>query len=191
VQIFAGHCSEADVAAIRSVLQARDFGYQASIVRNPDQYRQYRTATLDNPDGTVPPTPSAPQSGQRKQRTVEIEPDDSASLIRFDGDIRGQGQFYSDGREILFIAIDKAAAAGFPYREGERVPVELELGGQVFTAGTRTTPPQTIVYIPSDLQAADGKKVSLASVLESAGMRKGQWVTIEAKGSRLRVLPRA
>ncbi len=109
--------------------------------------------------------------------------------VRYEGTVRGQGQSYADGREIQYIAISKAAADDFPYREGERVPVELHLADQVFTAGIRTTPAQPIVYISSDLLNAEGEEVSLASVLESIDLGKGQRVTIEVDGACLRVTP--
>jgi hypothetical protein len=53
VQVFTGSCTEGDVAAIRQILKAHDPQYQASIVRDPSQYRQYRTATVENPTGAI------------------------------------------------------------------------------------------------------------------------------------------
>jgi hypothetical protein len=86
--------------------------------------------------------------------------------------------------------VRKKEAAGFPWREGGRVPVDLEIAGRVYSAGVRSTRSQPVVYIAADLRGPTGEPVTLAAALESGGMQKGQQVTIEVeRGTHLRLVP--
>jgi serine/threonine protein kinase len=106
--------------------------------------------------------------------------------LRFEGVIRGETNRHKDGRERLYVEVKKSDAAGFPHREGELVPVDLHVNGAVFPARVRTT--ESIVYIASALRT-ERKDVGLAHVLESAGLRKRDRVTIEVNGLQLRLYP--
>jgi len=104
--------------------------------------------------------------------------------------IRGDSSRHADGRERRYVTIKKKEAIGFPWREGGRVPVDLEVGGKVYSAGVRSTRSQPVVYIAADLRGPTGETVTLAAALESAGLQKRQQVTIEVeRGTHLRVLP--
>jgi len=117
------------------------------------------------------------------------DPSPAAALRRFDGVIRGDSSRHSDGRQRRYIMVRKKEAAGFPWREGTRVPVDLEVNGTVYSAGVRSTRSQPVVYIAADLRGPLGESITLATVLESAGMEKRQHVTIEVQGTHLRLYP--
>ena len=115
-----------------------------------------------------------------------------APPLRFQGVIRGDSSRHSDGRERRYITVKKKEAKGFPWREGGRVPVDLEVNGKVYSAGVRSTRSQSVVYIAADLHGPVGEKVTLAAVLEEAGVQKRQQVTIEVeRGTLLRLIPGA
>jgi hypothetical protein len=104
--------------------------------------------------------------------------------------IRGDSSRHADGRERRYITIKKKEATGFPRREGARVPVDLEVGGKVYSAGVRSTRSQPVVYIAADLRGPTGERVTLAAVLEAAGLQKRQHLTIEVEpGGYLRLIP--
>lgn len=113
-------------------------------------------------------------------------------MLRFAGVIRGDSSRHGDGRERRYVTLKKKEAVGFPWREGGRVPVDLEVNGKVYSAGVRATRSQPVVYIAADLRGPTGESVTLAAVLETAGMEKRQQVTIEVEnGTFLRLLPGA
>ena len=132
------------------------------------------------------PAPS-PEPGPvgRVPETTRSEP---GWGLRFRGTIRSAGD-NADGSESQYIAVKKQDAAGFPYDEGKPVPVKLDVAGGVYDASVRTTPGQDIVYVASGLRDADGRRVRLAAVLEGAGLRRNDRVTLDVEGTRLRVLP--
>ena len=109
--------------------------------------------------------------------------------MRFTGVIRGDSSRHADGRERRYVMVRKKEAAGFPWREGARVPVDLEVSGRVYSAGVRSTRSQPVVYIAADMRGPSGEDVTLAAVLEAAGMQRRQQVTIEVEGTYLRLLP--
>jgi hypothetical protein len=85
--------------------------------------------------------------------------------------------------------VKKKEAAGFPWKEGKRVAVDLEVAGHVYAAGVRATRSQPVCYICADLRGPTGANVTLACVLESIGIReKKQPVVIEVEGTHLRLL---
>jgi hypothetical protein len=112
---------------------------------------------------------------------------DGLLMMRFAGKIRSDGE-YADGADRQFITINKRYAAGFPYREGERVSIELEIGGRWYQAGVRTTPRQPIVYIAHDLRSTTGEEVRSVEVLQSAGYARNDEVVLDVDGSTVRVL---
>ena len=109
------------------------------------------------------------------------------ACARFDAVIRTQGN-YADGQDNLFIAIRKADAVGFPFKDGERVEVDLEVNGRVYAGGVRTTSSLDIVYIASDLRTLQGKEVRLAAVLATIQLYRNDRVTIEVDEKGLRLI---
>jgi hypothetical protein len=113
-------------------------------------------------------------------------------VLRFAGVIRGDSSRHGDGRERRYVTLKKKEAVGFPWREGGRVPVDLEVNGKVYSAGVRATRSQPVVYIAADLRGPTGEGVTLAAMLEAAGLEKRQQVMIEVEnGTYLRLLPGA
>jgi hypothetical protein len=107
---------------------------------------------------------------------------------RFIGRIRSEGE-YADRTDRQYIAVDKQEALGFPFQENERVPIQLEIGGETYEAGVLTTPSQHIVYIAADLRSQEGEKVRLSEVLAESGFQRNARVTLEVDGRTVQVIP--
>ena len=135
--------------------------------------------------GTAAPTPAAAKA-PAPSRAKAKKP---APLRQFNGVVRGDSSRHADGRERRYIMVRKKEAKGFPWREGTRVPVDLEVNGKTYSAGVRSTRSQPVVYIAADLRGPTGEGITLAAVLEGAGVQKRQQVTIEATGTHLRLIP--
>jgi hypothetical protein len=105
--------------------------------------------------------------------------------MNFIGAIRHDGNFYAaDGAERWFIEIRKSRADGLPYIDGDRVTIDLDVGGISYSAGIRTT--TTIVYISYDLYDKDEEKVRLVDAL--AGFSRNEKVVLEVSGKYIEVL---
>ncbi len=97
--------------------------------------------------------------------------------------VRGQSLYYSDGVELQEIWIDKQDAADLPGREGQRIPVQLTIGSQSYTAGIRSTARTPYAWISPELHDEAGNKVRLADALKRAGYEKNQRVYLRDSGS--------
>ena len=98
--------------------------------------------------------------------------------------IRGQGQHYSDGREILFVDAKKIDCAAMEAADGVRRPIRLRIGRDIYQAGIRTTARMRTVWVCSNLVDDRGEKISLAHALADGGFSKNQTVILEVqKGS--------
>jgi len=104
--------------------------------------------------------------------------------------VRSDGE-YRDGEDHLYIAVRKEDADVLPYRDGERTPVELEMSGETYRAGIRSTPKQSIVYICPDLYATSGEKVRLVDALRHAGYARKDEVVLQVAGVRVRIADNA
>ena len=138
------------------------------------------------------PVLSAPPAQPAPPRVVApvIPKAPPAPPLRFAGLIRGDSSRHSDGRQRRYITVKKKDAAGFPWREGGRVPVDLEVNGRVYSAGVRSTRSQSVVYIAADLHGPTGENITLAAVLESANLKRGEQIVIEVeRETHLRLVP--
>jgi hypothetical protein len=90
--------------------------------------------------------------------------------------IVGMGRRYADGREALEIAIGDLPATVSP-REGYRVTLTVQIGSEQYIAGMRSTAAAGVWLCP-DLRDSHGRRVSLAQVLDSNGLRKNQAVRL-------------
>ena len=136
----------------------------------------------------VPPS-APPAPPPRVVAPVSPQPA-PAPPLRFAGLIRGDSSRHSDGRQRRYITVKKKDAAGFPWREGGRVPVDLEVSGRVYSAGVRSTRSQSVVYIAADLHGPTGENITLAAVLESANLKRGEQIVIEVeRETHLRLVP--
>ena len=106
-----------------------------------------------------------------------------------EGHIRGLSQYYADGLERMEIGIDKRYALPLPYQDGLRIPIRLKVGTSYYEAGLRATTPMPVVWVSPDLKDSDGRKISLARVLENNGFRKNQKVSLNVDGNVVHVLP--
>lgn len=102
------------------------------------------------------------------------------------GKVRGVSLYYADGKERMYIAIDKREARAVPHQEGQRIDVDLIIGPHVYRAGIRTTPADSYVWIGADL---DDRTVRLVDVLEDAGFTKNQSVALEVESTTIRLFP--
>jgi hypothetical protein len=107
--------------------------------------------------------------------------------IRVAAKVRGLGQHYSDGREILSVDVKKVEADGLPYRDGARIPITLQLGREAYKAGIRTTLRMSTVWISPDLVDSSGERTKLARVLARHGMQKNQPVFLYVEDATVRL----
>ncbi len=108
--------------------------------------------------------------------------------IRILAKVRGRG-YKTDGLESLSIDVERRTdAAGLPFQDGARTPIDLQIGDDSYRGGIRTIPMQT-VYICPDLIDKSGKKTTLAKVLAAHRVGKNQTLTLETDGNRIRLLP--
>jgi len=97
---------------------------------------------------------------------------------------------YADGADHQYIAVPKASAGSFPYKDGEHVSIELEMGGERYQARVRTTSPQSIAYVTYGLIDANGRDVRLVDLLAAQGFARNEEITLEVDGNLVRVLGR-
>ena len=98
------------------------------------------------------------------------------------GKVTGLSQYYrKDDLERLEIWVDKKVAGPLPCENNLRIPVQLIIGDQVYTAGLRSTPRNSYVWICPDLEDSRGKKARLAEVLGANGFEKNQKVLLEVE----------
>jgi hypothetical protein len=109
--------------------------------------------------------------------------------IRVNAKVRGLGQRYRDGLEMMSVDVNKAEAEGLPFAEGRRVPITLLIGGEAYAAGMRTTPRMTLVWISPDLVGPGEERTKLARVLDRNGFQKNQAVFLYVDGDRIRLEP--
>lgn len=102
--------------------------------------------------------------------------------------VRGQGQYYSDGREILFVEVKKSECATIEAANGVRRPIRLRIGRDLYQAGIRTTARMPTVWLCSNLVDDHGEKVSLAEALTDAGFFKNQPIILSVQKDLIEVV---
>jgi hypothetical protein len=108
--------------------------------------------------------------------------------IRISAIVRGLGQNYADGLEMLSVDVKKEGAAGLPFADGRRTQINLLVGTERYTAGLRTTSRMPTVWISPNLMDSRGKRTSLAKVLTAMGVKKNDLVTLEVQEERICLL---
>lgn len=102
----------------------------------------------------------------------------------------GQGLFYTDGTERLYIHILKSLNHGLPNKEGKQVPITVEIGGSEYrgTLGSRTN--LQYLYVGAKLWDTNGKEYKQTYLLRDNGFIKGQHVPVSGlrKGWHLPVI---
>jgi hypothetical protein len=101
--------------------------------------------------------------------------------------IRGQGQHYSDGREILFVDAKKIDSAAIEAADGVRRPIKLRIGRDIYQAGVRTTDRMQKVWVCSNLIDDHGQKISLAQALTENGFVKNQAVVLRVQKGMIEI----
>jgi hypothetical protein len=109
--------------------------------------------------------------------------------IRVAAKVRGLGQHYSDGLEMLSVDVKKVEADGLRYRDGARIPITLQLGRESYQAGVRTTSRMSTVWISPDLVDSSGERTKLARVLARHGLLKNQPVFLYVDDAVVRLTP--
>ena len=102
--------------------------------------------------------------------------------------IRGQGQHYSDGREILFVDAKKIDCAAIESADGVRRPIRLRIGRDIYQAGIRTTARMQTVWVCSNLIDDRGQKISLAQALAEDGFVKNQAVVLHVQKGLIEIV---
>jgi len=98
--------------------------------------------------------------------------------------IRGLGHRYADDVERIEIHVSSNHAKGLPYTLGVRVPVFLNIQGESYDAGLRSTTNNTYVWICPDLRK-NGKRLKLAHVIAAAGFKKNDQVLLLVNGKEI------
>lgn len=111
-----------------------------------------------------------------------------AMITRVQGKIRGQGQHYSDGREILFVDAKKSECGVIKVEDGVRKPIRLRIGRNIYQAGLRTTARMRTVWVCSNLFDDRGSKVSLAQALLERGFSKNDTVNLEIQKGLIEIV---
>lgn len=101
--------------------------------------------------------------------------------------VNGNGTFYSDQTERLYLHVNKSEGHGLPYRDGEQVPITLVVGGAEYagTLGARSDYPY--IYVATELRDAQGASHKLTRVLLANGLCKGDRVQLAVAGNRITV----
>jgi len=103
------------------------------------------------------------------------------------GSITNAG-YYRDCIPTLIISVQKTVAQSIPYRNNERVPVHLIIGGTRFNAGIRCGANTPYIKISADLTSEDGKPVRLVDVLFQHGYQLKDKVKLKIQGNTLTLL---
>jgi len=111
------------------------------------------------------------------------------SVVEIIGAIRGLGQQCPDRLECLEIRVNKKRGQGLPNKDRKRVPITLLIGSRQYSAGIRSTPNNTYIWICRDVRDENNEKVSLASALKLNGFKKNQKVVLKVENGRITVFP--
>jgi hypothetical protein len=103
--------------------------------------------------------------------------------------VRGLGQHYADGLEMLSVDVKKPDAVGLSLKDGLRTPINLLLGADSYQAGLRTTARMPTVWISPDLIDGRGERTTLARLLTAHGFRKNQTVLLVLEEDGIRLMP--
>lgn len=94
------------------------------------------------------------------------------------GTITYNGYVYKNGLEGLEIWVDKKEGKGLPNEYGKRVPIDLSIRREKYTAGLRSTVNCPYIWICPDLRDKNGKKISLAEVLKENNLGRNERVAL-------------
>lgn len=86
--------------------------------------------------------------------------------------------YYSDTLPQMVISIPKRLAGKLPCRDGERVHFPLEISGERYIAGLRTTFHSATVQICPDLTDEAGHSVRLADIIFRHGLNGCHFVNL-------------
>lgn len=103
------------------------------------------------------------------------------------GTIRGTAKRYVDGTEAMEIWVPSDRAHGLPYTNGVRVPINLTIDAQQYSAGLRATVNNPYVWICPNVKTMDDKPAKLAHVLAAAGFNKNDKVFLVSNGNAIEV----
>lgn len=97
-----------------------------------------------------------------------------------EGTITSQGK-YANGKDICEIYIDTACSNRLPHSHGQKIPILISIGKNLYEAGVHETR-EGVVWISSVLhkQGQRVERVRLVEALGDIGLRKGDRVRIAA-----------
>ena len=99
--------------------------------------------------------------------------------------VNGNGTFYKDGTERLYLHVNKNEGRDLPYLDGQRVPITLVIGGTEYAGALGARADYPYIYVASELRDEAGVAHTQTSLLLANGLCKGDRVSLSASGTRL------
>jgi hypothetical protein len=102
--------------------------------------------------------------------------------------IQGQGLFYPDGKERLYLIVSKKTQHGIKFELGKQLPITVVIGGKEYkgTIGARSN--LAHLFVGSILTDVNDKKHKQTYVLLENGYTKNKDVYISVTGANKIVL---
>lgn len=101
--------------------------------------------------------------------------------------VNGNGTFYSDKTERLYLHVNKTEGQGLPYQDGQQVPITLVVGGLEYTGTLGARSDYPYIYVATQLRDAAGASHKLTRVLLANGLSKGDRVQLAVAGNRITI----
>jgi hypothetical protein len=87
--------------------------------------------------------------------------------------VNGNGAFYKDGTERLYLHVNKNEGYGLPYRDGEQIPITLVVGGAEYTGTLGARSDYPYIYVATNLRDARGVSHKQTQAFHAHGLSKG------------------
>jgi hypothetical protein len=87
--------------------------------------------------------------------------------------VNGNGTFYKDGTERLYLHVNKNEGHGLPYKDDEQVPITLVVGGTEYSGRLGARSDYPYIYVATELCDLNGVAHKQTQVLHARGLSKG------------------
>ena len=103
----------------------------------------------------------------------------------FEAIVNGNGTYYKDGTERMYLHIRKGDEHGLPTADGAKTPISIIARGRTYAGRLNARSGYDYLFVSPDLTDETGERHKLAYLFAKWGLVKGGRVQVSVDGSRL------